>query len=264
MLALWANLIHESSRTQSRSPKEDRNGPVSRVLSRAAISLGRRLPAASSNRPPVRSSSVATYPGVSKRAGPTRDETDFSVPCFSLLGLAPSGVYRAKPVTRSAGALLPHRFTLTSWEGQVTKYKVKRKKFTLLPFSFFLDPPPIGGLLSVALSLSLRTVGVTHHSVLWSPDFPLPLADDEAGKMAATAQPVPVRSYSTPAATPRRDASIMHSPPGGQIFPRRHTAERVCSREIGSRGANFRELGHLGGSNELTRWRQVDTVKMEL
>jgi hypothetical protein len=33
-------------------------------------------------------------------------------PCPTL-GLAPSGVYRAGPVTRAAGALLPHRFTLT-------------------------------------------------------------------------------------------------------------------------------------------------------
>ena len=33
---------------------------------------------------------------------------------------------------------------------------------------------PIGGLFSVALSLSSRTVGVTHHRALWSPDFPLP------------------------------------------------------------------------------------------
>ena len=31
-----------------------------------------------------------------------------------LFGLAPDGVYRAKPVTRPAGELLPHRFTLTS------------------------------------------------------------------------------------------------------------------------------------------------------
>jgi dipeptidyl aminopeptidase/acylaminoacyl peptidase len=31
----------------------------------------------------------------------------------TLLGLAPGGVYRATPVTRSAGGLLPHRFTLT-------------------------------------------------------------------------------------------------------------------------------------------------------
>src|SRR5438045_9769389 len=29
------------------------------------------------------------------------------------LGLAPGGVYRATPVTRGAGGLLPHRFTLT-------------------------------------------------------------------------------------------------------------------------------------------------------
>jgi len=30
-----------------------------------------------------------------------------------LFGLAPGGVCRAGPVTRAAGALLPHRFTLT-------------------------------------------------------------------------------------------------------------------------------------------------------
>ena len=32
----------------------------------------------------------------------------------SLSGLAPGGVYRAAPVTRHAGGLLHHRFTLTS------------------------------------------------------------------------------------------------------------------------------------------------------
>ena len=31
-----------------------------------------------------------------------------------LFGLAPGGVYRADPVTRAAGELLPHRFTLTA------------------------------------------------------------------------------------------------------------------------------------------------------
>ena len=79
----------------------------------------------------------------SRRTGPVQQG--------SLLDLAPSGVYRARPVTRPAGALLPHRFTLASWDP---------------------DGSPIGGLFSVALSLSLRTVGVTHHRVLWSPDFP--------------------------------------------------------------------------------------------
>ena len=34
-------------------------------------------------------------------------------PC-SLFDLAPSGVYRARPVARPAGELLPHRFTLTA------------------------------------------------------------------------------------------------------------------------------------------------------
>jgi len=30
----------------------------------------------------------------------------------------------------------------------------------------------VGGLLSAALARTLRPVGVTHHPVLWSPDFP--------------------------------------------------------------------------------------------
>ena len=69
---------------------------------------------------------------------------------FALLGLAPSGVYRARVVTNSA----------------VRSYRT-------------ISPLPacnadIGGLLSVALSRSSRTVGVTHHRVLRSPDFPLP------------------------------------------------------------------------------------------
>ncbi len=86
---------------------------------------------------------------------PTRKETEAERlrPPFRadslLFGLAPDGVYQARPVTRPAGELLPHRFTLTN-----------RQK-------------PAGGLFSVALSLTLRLVGVTHHRILWSPDFPL-------------------------------------------------------------------------------------------
>ena len=49
-----------------------------------------------------------------------------------LFGLAPGGVYRARPVTRPAGELLPHRFTLTP------------------------RIAPRGGLFSVALSLPGR------------------------------------------------------------------------------------------------------------
>src|SRR5512146_177102 len=54
-----------------------------------------------------------------------------------------------RDVVLARGALLPHRFTLTTHpEG------------------------PFGGLLSVALSVGSRRPGVTWHSALWSPDFP--------------------------------------------------------------------------------------------
>ena len=80
-----------------------RSGPVSRVLSWATISLGRRLLVGSSN-----------LPGrVTRRTASRRDPVS-SITNFALLGLASGGVCRAEPVTRPAGALLPHRFTLTS------------------------------------------------------------------------------------------------------------------------------------------------------
>src|SRR5258705_717111 len=68
---------------------------ISRVLSDcsvATISLGRPLPDASSNLPGSQVRRAASPP---------------------LFGLSPSGVYQAGGVTASAGALLPHRFTLT-------------------------------------------------------------------------------------------------------------------------------------------------------
>lgn len=65
----------------------------------------------------------------------------------ALLGLAPGGVYRATPVTRGAGGLLPHRFTLTVPDGN-------------------------GGLFSVALSRGSPRVAVSNHPALWSPDVP--------------------------------------------------------------------------------------------
>jgi hypothetical protein len=75
--------------------------PISRSRrKRATISLGRRFPATSSSRPG--SGDWAGHP------------VSVSQPNSSLLGLAPDGVYRARPVTRPAGELLPHRFTLTA------------------------------------------------------------------------------------------------------------------------------------------------------
>src|SRR6188472_2527119 len=72
------------------------------------------------------------------------------------LDLAPGGVYRAAPVTRGAGGLLHHRFTLTG------------------P-SLARSP---GGLLSVALSRGSPRVAVGNHPALWSPDFPRPPEGD--------------------------------------------------------------------------------------
>jgi len=67
----------------------------------ATISLGCRLPGTSGGRPGGRRDGQP-------RAGLATG--------FLLLGLAPDGVCRAGPVTRAAGELLPHRFTLTCGE----------------------------------------------------------------------------------------------------------------------------------------------------
>ncbi len=121
---------------------KNRSGPVSRVLSRVIISLGRRLLTASSQ--PTRRSN-----------GTNRSVSLRSPSCLVLL---PVGFTLPMPSPTS-------RCALTA------------------PFHPCLcgPEPAIGGLFSVALSLSSRTVGVTHHRVLWSPDFPPPgLAADTA------------------------------------------------------------------------------------
>ena len=71
---------------------------------------------------------------------------------LSLLDLAPGGVYLAVTVARNAGVLLPHRFTLTSYEA--------------------------GGLFSVALSCESPRLAVSQHLTLRSPDLPQ-FADDK-------------------------------------------------------------------------------------
>ena len=59
---------------------------------------------------------LAAYPQA--RAGSPRTPAQAATSRRGLLGLAPGGVYRATPVTRGAGGLLPHRFTLTRPEGR--------------------------------------------------------------------------------------------------------------------------------------------------
>ena len=100
----------------------------------AAIHLGRQLPDGSSG-----------LPGNIGRA------------VRYLLDLAPDGVYRATPVTRGTGALLPHRCTLTCG----LRFATEAAHFR-----------PIGGLFSVALSCESPRLGITQHPALRSPDVP--------------------------------------------------------------------------------------------
>jgi hypothetical protein len=67
-----------------------------------------------------------------------------------LLGLAPGGVYRADAVTRIAGGLLHHRFTLACAHRPKVRERNQRVR-------------AIGGLLSVALSIGSPRLGVTQH-----------------------------------------------------------------------------------------------------
>ena len=89
-------------------------------------------------------------------------------PSVPLFDLAPGGVYRADRVTPIAGALLPHRFTLTCAVPGGTA---------------------IGGLFSVALSCRSPRLAVSQHPALRSPDLPQPFLTGgclPSGRAAAT------------------------------------------------------------------------------
>ncbi|MCE3293029.1 MAG: hypothetical protein K0Q84_1966, partial [Arthrobacter sp.] len=93
-----------------------------------------------------------------------------------LSGLAPGGVYLAFPVTREAGGLLHHRFTLTCF----------------VPLSNRRDP---GGLFSVALACGLPRVGVTHHPALRSPDVPRATCVTRGRLAVPSASSLPARAH---------------------------------------------------------------------
>ena len=62
-----------------------------------------------------------------------------------LLGLAPGGVYLAATITRDAGALLPHRFTLTGPEGPAVYFLLHVLQVTphwLSPAPCPMEPRP--------------------------------------------------------------------------------------------------------------------------
>ena len=124
---------------------------------RMIIFLGRRLPGASSDLPGSRNGSGRSVcsQAATRHGEPLRlADRSCTAPLF---GLAPDGVYRARPVTRPAGELLPHRFTLTAAATQAPR----PRRF------IFCGTVPIR-----AARRDPRTVGVTHHRALWSPDFP--------------------------------------------------------------------------------------------
>jgi len=110
-----------------------------------------------------------------------------------LFGLAPSGVYHATPVTRSAVSSyltlspLPtgpaHISTMLVLSGRFFAIRcsctsvyiaLRFSKINHLSLSIATcEQAPIGGLLSVALAVGFRLPGVTWHFALRGPDFPL-------------------------------------------------------------------------------------------
>src|ERR671930_1752990 len=98
---------------------ERRSRPVSRILYRSCLGGGPEPPDPRTGGGHL-SEPVETGPGDvpvprTPLVRPTR-ELRAGHPWRSLLGLAPGGACRAGPVARSAGELLPHRFTLTPAE----------------------------------------------------------------------------------------------------------------------------------------------------
>lgn len=104
----------------------------------------------------------AVYPEAQTPKSLPVEQPGWAKPNASLFDLAPPGVCRATSVTRSAGGLLPHRFTIAS-----------------VPLA--KDASRIGRLFSVALSVSspaklARCLPVRKRAVPRSSDFPQELS----------------------------------------------------------------------------------------
>jgi hypothetical protein len=151
----------------------------------------------------------STRESMADRASPRdrRDDLIVGRVHSSLFDLAAGGVCLARLVTQPAGELLPHRFSLTA------RARCLR-----------------GGLLSVALSLASRPVGVTHHHALRSPDFPP--AGSLAGRCGGRCGPAG-RRPSGPLQTPT--SSILSGDRKGKVNPD-YLQRLVVTRLIGSCG----------------------------
>jgi len=130
--------------------KRSGSRPISRVLSRTTIHLGRTSPCASSDLP-------GSPCGPQERA---RRPARFPIWSCSRWGLP---CRRMLPPARCALTAPFHPYLPRSSRGAWAR---------LSPCQHRRDARDIGGLLSVALSVGSRPPGVTWHLALWSPDFP--------------------------------------------------------------------------------------------
>ena len=104
---------------------------------------------------------------------------------LSLHGLAPGGVYLATPVARGAGALLPHRFTLTR------------------P----VPPEPGRRFVFCGTFLRVASTGASQHPSLRSPDLP---RHSELRRGHPTGSPSPPQSAPTNARLSRHIRAGLH------------------------------------------------------
>jgi len=106
---------------------------------------------------------------------PTRKQRE-PRPCFPIWPCSRWGL-PCRPCYHGRGELLPRRFTLTR------------------PV---VDPNAgVGGLFSVALSVTSRCPAVSRHPALWSPDFPLGARFSPLAQRLPDRLPLPTLSYYT-------------------------------------------------------------------
>jgi hypothetical protein len=146
--------------------KQSRSGPVSRVLSppvqKAWAEDGHfsRTPVTRRLQQPTRASGggpdqPARYSTPVREALPKETSTD------ALLGLAPGGVCQASRVAPAAGALLPHRFTLTAPRDKTGAHARRAAVCFLLHFPEPCGRSPLATTLSSGARTFLSRVGQT-------------------------------------------------------------------------------------------------------
>ena len=184
----------------ARKPK----GVHGRALRIAGKPSRERSPSANRGAGKVRSRSVSRILYALRRGGhpskrPTRRVPANRVdgPPSLLLGLAPSGVCRAAAITRCAGELLPHRFTLTR---DALESRPRRSAFC----GTFRGSPRLG---------------FPQRSALWSPDFPQPSCEgrdhptDSSPRLSHLTQPKLIAMGADSEAKRAKKRVASHCPP---------------------------------------------------